>query len=67
VWVVELGMIACVLVLLVALGLGAVRQIPFFWRLIDCSFGVFGILRLWIVRQYIQRLEGEMAQKKMMA
>jgi hypothetical protein len=42
VWVVEMGMIACVLVLPVALGLGAVRQIPFFWRLIDCSFGVFG-------------------------
>ena len=23
---------------------GAVRDIPFWWRLIDCSFGVFGAI-----------------------
>jgi hypothetical protein len=57
VWVVEMGMIACVLVLPVALILGGMRQIPFFWRLIDCSFGVFGIIPLAVVRRDIRRLE----------
>ena len=29
-----------------ALIAGSVRQIPMGWRLIDCSFGVFGVLPL---------------------
>jgi hypothetical protein len=35
----------------VELGLGAVRQIPFFWRLIECSFRVVWIVPLTIVRR----------------
>lgn len=46
VWVVEFGMIACVLVVPFALVMGSVREIPFGWRLIDCSFGVFEIIPL---------------------
>ena len=57
VWVVELGMIACVLVIPVALVCGPIRGIPFFWRLIDCSFGVFGIIPLAVCRQYIKEME----------
>lgn len=38
VWVVEFGMIACVLVVPFALVMGGVRGIPIGWRLIDCSF-----------------------------
>jgi len=60
-WVVELGMIACVLVIPVALVFGAIRGIPFYWRLIDCAFGVVGIVPLWLVRRDIGRLEA--AQK----
>lgn len=56
VWVVELGMIACVLVIPVALIFGALRGIPFYWRLIDCSFGVVGIIPLALVRRDIGRL-----------
>jgi hypothetical protein len=56
VWVVEFGMIACVLVIPVALVFGALRGIPFYWRLIDCSFGVIGIIPLWLVRRDIQWL-----------
>lgn len=48
VWVVTFGMIACVLVVPYALVFGAVRGIPFWWRLIDCSFGVVGILPWWV-------------------
>jgi hypothetical protein len=56
VWVVEFGMIACALVVPFALVMGGVRGIPFGWRLIDCSFGIFGILPLWLCRQQIKRL-----------
>jgi len=59
VWVIEFGMIACVLVIPTALIFGTLRQIPFFWRLIDCSFGVFGIVPLWFVRRDIKRLGGK--------
>ncbi|MBN8245985.1 MAG: hypothetical protein J0L84_00925 [Verrucomicrobia bacterium] len=40
------GMAACVLVIPLALVCGSIRGIPLYWRLIDCSFGVFGILPL---------------------
>ena len=56
VWVIEFGMIACVLVIPLALICGEVRGIPVFWRLIDCSFGVLGIIPLYLVRRDIQRL-----------
>lgn len=53
-WVIDAGIIACVGVIPMALIAGAIRSIPFYWRLIDCSFGVFGIVPLWLVRQEIQ-------------
>ena len=56
IWVIEFGMIACVLILPFALGMGAVRGIPLGWRLIDCSFGVGGIIPLWLCRREILRL-----------
>jgi len=58
IWVIEAGMIACVLVLPLALIMGAVREIPFWWRLVDCSFGVFGFIMLWWIRSLIVRVGG---------
>jgi hypothetical protein len=55
-WVVTWGMMACVAVVPLALIAGPVREIPFWWRLIDCSFGVFGIIPLWIARRWIRQL-----------
>ncbi len=45
-WVVEFGIIACVLILPLALIAGDIRGIPMFWRLIDCSFGILGVIPL---------------------
>jgi hypothetical protein len=56
IWVVEFGMIACVMVIPLAMIFGPIRGIPFFWRLADCSFGVFGIIPLWLVRNDIRRI-----------
>ncbi|MFE5510613.1 hypothetical protein ACFQ9J_08370 [Streptomyces sp. NPDC056529] len=57
VWVVEFGMIACVGIVPLALICGPVRDIPFWWSVVDMSFGVFGILPLLLVRRLITRLE----------
>src|SRR4030095_4588746 len=56
-WVVTFGIIACLGIIPLALIAGAIRQIPFYWRLIDCSFGVFGIIPLVLVRRYTAILE----------
>lgn len=57
IWVIEFGMVACVLVVPLALIAGRIREIPFFWQLIDCSFGIVGIIPLWICRRYIKHME----------
>ena len=56
IWVIEFGMIACALIVPLALICGPLRGIPFFWQLIDCSFGVFGIIPLWLARRDIRRI-----------
>ncbi|MEU5092525.1 hypothetical protein [Streptomyces sp. NPDC021356] len=57
IWVVEFGMIACVGIVPLALVCGPLRGIPFWWTLIDMSFGVFGVIPLYGVRRRIKRLE----------
>lgn len=55
-WLFDFGLIACVLVIPFALVLGAVRGIPLWWRLIDCSFGVLGFIPLWFCRKWALEL-----------
>lgn len=50
-WVVQFGLIACILVIPFALLTGYFRSIPFWWRLIDCSFGIIGFAVLWPCHQ----------------
>lgn len=57
IWIIHFGMIACVGVLPLAFICGSIRGIPIYWQLIDCSFGVFGIIPLYILHVYIKRLE----------
>lgn len=56
VWVIHFGMIACALVIPLALICGPIRGIPFYWRLIDCSFGVLGFIPLWFALKYTKEL-----------
>jgi len=56
IWVIEFGMITCALVVPFALIFGPIRDIPFFHQLIDCSFGVVGIVPLWLARRYTLEL-----------
>ena len=56
-WVIEFAMIACILIIPFAFIAGSFRQIPLGWRLIDCSFGVLGLIPLWICKKKIELLE----------
>jgi hypothetical protein len=56
IWVIYAGLAACALVLPLALICGPIRQIPFGWRLIDCSFGIVGAMPLL----YVLRLKGRL-------
>ncbi|MDB6173596.1 MAG: hypothetical protein JWL59_2907 [Chthoniobacteraceae bacterium] len=51
------GIAACLGVIPLALICGPIRGIPLYWRLIDCSFGVFGILPLIYSLRLIRRIE----------
>lgn len=51
------GLIACAGVIPLAMICGPIRGIPFYWRLIDCSFGVFGTIPLWWTLRLTRRLE----------
>lgn len=58
-WIIDWGIIACVGVPFLAMIAGPIRGIPFAWRLIDCSFGIVGIVPLVVVRRDIQVLESK--------
>lgn len=63
-WVVEFGIIACVLVIPFALIAGFYRGMPIWWRLMDCSFGFVGMIPLIICLGKIKKLEEEEKEKK---
>ena len=58
-FIIVFGMIACIMIFPLAFIAGNVRGIPFYWKLIDCSFGVFGLIPLFICRRWIKKLEAE--------
>ena len=57
IWIIQWGMIVCILVIPLALIAGPIRGIPLGWQLLDASFGVFGIFPLLIVYRLTRRLE----------
>ena len=59
-WVIELGMIACVLIIPYAFFFGQLRGIPILWRVIDMLFGIFGIIPLFIARKMTVGLEADL-------
>lgn len=56
-WVLQFGLIACAGVIPLALIAGHIREIPLFWQLIDCSFGVLGSIPLVMALHWVQQLE----------
>ena len=56
-WIIYFGMIACFGIIPLAFICGTIRQIPFYWQLVDCSFGVFGMIPLLLLHKYVRKLE----------
>jgi len=55
--IIDIGLVACLGVPFLAFLAGPVRHIPFFWRCIDSSFGLFGAIPLLLIRNKIDSLE----------
>lgn len=58
-WVLKTGLVACAAIIPLALICGEIRGIPLYWRLIDCSFGVFGSLPLLYCLKLARRLRSD--------
>ena len=56
-WVIQFGIICCLMIIPLALIAGHIREIPFFWQLIDCSFGVLAVIPLCLCLTNIKKLE----------
>lgn len=56
-WIVTWGILNCIIIFPVALIAGPIRGIPFFHQMIDCLFGVFGIILLLLIKKRIHILE----------
>jgi hypothetical protein len=56
-WLFTFGMIACAMIPPYAFICGAMRGIPVYWRLIDCSFGVFGFIPVWLCYKWVGEIE----------
>ncbi|QXV66721.1 hypothetical protein INP83_06455 [Mucilaginibacter sp. 21P] len=57
IWIIQFGIIASIAIFPLAFIAGSIRHIPFFWRLIDCSFGVICLIPLLKVRIYLKQLD----------
>jgi hypothetical protein len=58
-WVLEFGMLVCLLVIPWALIFSRAREIPWFWTIVDMSFGLVGIVPLWFAQQEMLKLARE--------
>jgi len=57
IWILQFGMIACLMVFPLAIVAGNIRGVPSFWILIDCSFGALGFIPLFVCYKQIKKLE----------
>ncbi len=57
--VLRMGVLMSFLVIPLALICGPLRGIPFWWRMIDCSFGIFCLPPLWFALRKTKQLERE--------
>ncbi len=61
-WVVEWGMIAAFLSMVIALGWEHIRGIPIWWSMIDATIALAALLILWICNGSINELKKIIAQ-----
>ena len=62
-WTLRAGILACFSVIPLAMICGPLRGIPFYWRLIDCSFGIFGVIPLIYCLRLIPHIQRQTSAK----
>ncbi|MEO7561613.1 MAG: hypothetical protein ABIT07_03405 [Ferruginibacter sp.] len=62
-WIIDWAILACIAIVPLAFIAGPIRYIPVFHILIDCSFGVLGLIPLIICRSWIKLLEKQNNQQ----
>ncbi|MDR2497191.1 MAG: hypothetical protein LBD21_08705 [Tannerellaceae bacterium] len=63
-WIIYFGMIACAGIIPLAFICGPIRSIPFYWQLIDCSFGLLGFIPLYYLHRLVRQLEAMALNKE---
>ena len=56
-WIIDWAILACFAIIPLAFIAAPIRHIPMFHVLIDCSFGIIGLIPLLICRKWIKQLE----------
>lgn len=56
-FIVNVGIVACIAVFPLAFICGPIRDIPFYHQVIDCCFGLFGVIPLLYIRYQIGLIE----------
>ncbi|HXB30560.1 MAG TPA: hypothetical protein VNW49_12110 [Puia sp.] len=56
-WIIQFGRISCCMIFPLAFIAGHVRGIPFYWQMIDCGFGIVGLIPLTICYRKIEQME----------
>jgi hypothetical protein len=51
------GIVACIAIVPLAMICGPIRGIPFYWQLIDCSFGIIGLIPLTYCLLLLKHIE----------
>ncbi len=67
IWVIEFGIIACVLVIPYSFLMGYLREIPIYWSIIDSLFGFFGTIPLIIARTLVLRHNADIHDSSIMS
>ena len=57
IWVTQFGIIACLAIFPLAFIAGPLRGIPFWWQVVDSSFGIIGLVVMWPVYTMTKTLE----------
>lgn len=63
-WIVRWAIITCICILPLAFIAGSIRDIPFFHIVADCSFGVVGLIPLFIIQDRINKLKKYRTREK---
>lgn len=56
-FIVNVGIVACIAVFPLAFICGPIRDIPLYHQIIDCCFGLFGVIPLLYIKYQIKQLE----------